>query len=49
VVRLRFYAQADETDIAAALGISQGTVKSRMHHALEKLRSMTEKVNQLRS
>jgi RNA polymerase sigma-70 factor (ECF subfamily) len=49
VVRLRFYAQADEADIAAALGISPGTVKSRMHHALEKLRSMTERVNQLRS
>jgi RNA polymerase sigma-70 factor, ECF subfamily len=44
VVRLRFYAQADEAEIAASLGISQGTVKSRMHHALEKLRSMTEKV-----
>lgn len=48
VVRLRFYAQASEAEIAAALGISPGTVKSRLHHALEKLRRMKEKVNLLR-
>jgi RNA polymerase sigma-70 factor (ECF subfamily) len=48
VVRLRFYAEASEAEIAAALGISQGTVKSRLHHALDKLRMMKEKVNQLR-
>jgi len=48
VVRLRFYAEASETEIAAALGISAGTVKSRLHHALTKLRRMKEKVNQLR-
>ncbi len=48
VVRLRFYAEASESEIAAALGISRGTVKSRLHHALEKLRRMKEKVNQLR-
>ena len=48
VIRLRFYAGADETEIAAALGISPGTVKSRLHHALEKLRRMKEKVNRLR-
>jgi RNA polymerase sigma-70 factor, ECF subfamily len=45
---LRFYAEAAETEIAAALGISAGTVKSRLHHALEKLRRMKEKVNRLR-
>lgn len=48
VVRLRFYADASEAEIAAVLGISQGTVKSRLHHALDKLRKMKEKVNQLR-
>ena len=48
VIRLRFYADANEAEIAAALGISAGTVKSRLHHALEKLRQMKEKVNRLR-
>jgi len=48
VIRLRFYAEAGEAEIAAALGISPGTVKSRTHHALEKLRRMKEKVNRLR-
>jgi RNA polymerase sigma-70 factor (ECF subfamily) len=48
VVRLRFYADASEAEIAIALGISRGTVKSRLHHALEKLRRMKEKVNHLR-
>jgi RNA polymerase sigma-70 factor (ECF subfamily) len=48
VVRLRFYAEASEAEIAAALSISPGTVKSRLHHALEKLRRMKEKVNRLR-
>ncbi len=48
VVRLRFYAQASDAEIAAALGISPGTVKSRLHHALEKLRRMKEKVSLLR-
>ena len=47
VLRLRFYGQATEAEIAAALGIAQGTVKSRLSHALEKLRRMKEKVNQL--
>jgi len=49
VVRLRFYADATEPEIAAALGIPQGTVKSRLHHALEKLRRMKDKMNQLRA
>jgi len=48
VIRLRFYAEASEAEIAAALGISQGTVKSRLHNALDKLRHMKEKVNRLR-
>ena len=49
VVRLRYYAQASEPEIAVALGISLGTVKSRMHHAMEKLRRMKEKMNLLRA
>ena len=48
IVRLRYYADANESEIAAALGISKGTVKSRLHNALEKLRRMKEKVNCLR-
>lgn len=48
VIRLRFYAEAGEAEIAAALGVSPGTVKSRLHHALEKLRRMKEKMNRLR-
>jgi RNA polymerase sigma-70 factor (ECF subfamily) len=48
VIRLRFYAEASEAEIASALGISAGTVKSRLHHGLEKLRRMKEKVNRLR-
>lgn len=40
VVRLRFFEDASLPEIAAALGLSVGTVKSRLHHALEKLRRM---------
>lgn len=47
VIRLRFYQDASEAEMAAALGISQGTVKSRLHNALEKLRRMKEKLNRL--
>jgi RNA polymerase sigma-70 factor (ECF subfamily) len=43
VIRLRFFEDASLTDMAAVLGCSVGTVKSRLHHALEKLRKM--KVN----
>ena len=48
VIRLRFYAGASEAEIALVLGISQGTVKSRLHNGLDKLRRMKEKVNRLR-
>jgi RNA polymerase sigma-70 factor (ECF subfamily) len=40
VVLLRFFQDASLPEIAAALGVSVGTVKSRLHHALEKLRRM---------
>jgi RNA polymerase sigma-70 factor, ECF subfamily len=40
VIYLRFYVDNSLEGIAAALGCSLGTVKSRLFHALEKLRSM---------
>jgi len=40
VIYLRFYADDSLEGIAAALGCSVGTVKSRLFHALEKLRGM---------
>ena len=45
VVLLRFYEEASLSEIAAALGLSLGTVKSRLHHALDKLRNMKILVN----
>ena|SRR5438105_1453969 len=40
VIYLRFYVDQSMEGIAAALGCSIGTVKSRLFHALEKLRAM---------
>lgn len=40
VISLRFFADASLEEMAAALGCSLGTVKSRLHYALEKLREM---------
>ena len=45
VVELRFFAGARLGEIAAVLGCPLGTVKSRLHHALEKLRQMNLEVN----
>ena len=45
VVELRFFAGATLDEIAAVLGCPLGTVKSRLHHALEKLRQMDLAVN----
>lgn len=45
VVELRFFAGATLDEIAAALSCPLGTVKSRLHHALEKLRRMNLSVN----
>jgi RNA polymerase sigma-70 factor (ECF subfamily) len=47
VVKLRFFEDAALPEIAAVLGLSVGTVKSRLHHALEKLRKMKTIVNLL--
>lgn len=40
VVWLRFFEEASLPDMASVLGCSVGTVKSRLHHALEKLAKM---------
>jgi RNA polymerase sigma-70 factor (ECF subfamily) len=40
VILLRFFEDASLPDIAVVLNCSIGTVKSRLHHALEKLREM---------
>jgi len=40
VILLRFFQDASLPDMARALGCPVGTVKSRLHHALEKLRQM---------
>lgn len=42
IVVLRYYEDLSEADTAAALGVSVGTVKSTMHHALAKLRGDLE-------
>jgi RNA polymerase sigma factor (sigma-70 family) len=43
VVVLRFYGGWTETDIAAAMGIRPGTVKSTLHAALAELRETIER------
>ncbi len=40
VILLRFFEDASLPDMALVLGCPVGTVKSRLHHALEKLRQM---------
>ena len=40
VILLRFFEDASLADMAQVLGCPAGTVKSRLHHALEKLRQM---------
>ncbi len=45
VVLLRFFEEASLEEIATVLSCSVGTVKSRLHHALEKLRRMKNTLN----
>lgn len=45
VIELRFFAEATLDDIAVTLGIPLGTVKSRLHNGLQKLRQLNLAVN----
>jgi len=47
VIYLRFYVDDSLEGIAAALGCSLGTVKSRLYHALDKLRGMNALTTQM--
>ena len=42
IVALRYFGQLGEADLARALGIPRGTVKSRLHRALRDLRARLE-------
>jgi len=48
IILLRFFEDASLPDMAAVLGCSVGTVKSRLHHALEKLRKMKMNLPELK-
>jgi RNA polymerase sigma-70 factor, ECF subfamily len=47
IILLRFYEDASLPDTAHVLGCPVGTVKSRLHHALEKLREIKMNVPEL--
>lgn len=47
VIELRFFANASLADIARVMGCFQGTVKSRLHHGLKKLRENPRLLNLL--
>ena len=42
VVYLRFFLELPEAEMASALGVAPGTVKSRLHRALGRLRGVVE-------
>lgn len=42
VVYLRYFLELPEAEMAAALGVAGGTVKSRLHRALKRLRAVVE-------
>jgi RNA polymerase sigma-70 factor, ECF subfamily len=48
VILLRFFEEASLPDMAVVLGCSVGTVKSRLYHALEKLRKMKMNLPELK-
>ena len=48
IILLRFFEDASLPDMAALLGCSIGTVKSRLHHALGKLRKMKMNLTDLK-
>jgi RNA polymerase sigma-70 factor, ECF subfamily len=47
-ILLRFFEDASLPEIAAVMGCSVGTVKSRLHYALEKLRAASLNLSELR-
>lgn len=47
VVVLRYYADLSVPQIAVRLGIAEGTVKSRLHHALRRLRTVVERAQEV--
>jgi RNA polymerase sigma-70 factor (ECF subfamily) len=48
IILLRFYEDASLADMAHVLGCPVGTVKSRLHHALEKLRGIKMNLPEMR-
>ncbi len=42
VVYLRFFLELPEAELAAALGVAAGTVKSRLHRSLKRLRGVVD-------
>jgi RNA polymerase sigma-70 factor, ECF subfamily len=48
ILLLRFFEDASLPDMAQVLGCPVGTVKSRLHHALEKLREMKMNLPEMR-
>ena len=45
VIYMRYFLELTEDETAAALGIPAGTVKSRLHRALQRLRARLEQEN----
>jgi RNA polymerase sigma-70 factor (ECF subfamily) len=43
VIYLRYFLELSEAELAQALGVAQGTVKSRLHRALSRLRAIIER------
>jgi RNA polymerase sigma-70 factor (ECF subfamily) len=43
VIYLRYFSELSEAETAQALGVAAGTVKSRTHRALERLRALVER------
>jgi RNA polymerase sigma-70 factor, ECF subfamily len=48
IILLRFFEDASIPDIARVLGCPEGTVKSRLHHALESLRKTKMNLSELK-
>lgn len=49
LIALRYYVDLTVPDIAARLGIAEGTVKSRLHHAVRRLRAAVADPEESRS